>query len=399
MQDLGEVEFLDVGRQVLVRGTLEKHMVKHKLDEESVLALEYDFVKAKGFKEQGEGMPAPDWIACVTRNGERGVLAGSFDGSVVQAECVKGGMQAGPKEEHVHAGKITAITTFAAQPGNVFVITASKDTTLAIRPWVEEGDMTGMLGQPVARCFVPGGSAQSLETVCAAKSSDEEHDVLLASAGWSTSVYLFQAPLSSTSPRYEHDAPAATTSSGKRRKNEFVVQNVTPLCAMTGHTDNVSACVWAQPIDPVTLFTASWDHTLRVWDCTRQVETAVLHGGKALTCLDYLASRQVLASGHPDNIIRMWDARASGDAVVKLSLKGHRGWVSSVAFQGEDSNLLATASYDRSIKIWDIRGGVPLHTIQTDVMGKLLAVSWGGVDNNDLFAGGADSTLRRYSME
>ncbi|KAH9262668.1 hypothetical protein BASA82_000290 [Batrachochytrium salamandrivorans] len=137
--------------------------------------------------------------------------------------------------------------------------------------------------------------------------------------------------------------------------------------------------------------------TCRVWDCVRQVQTTVLQCNKAFTSLDYSSTHQLLVSGHADNLVRLWDARSGGDAVVKLNLKGHRGWVSSVQFEGESSTRLASASYDRTVKIWDIRGGGELQTIQTDVTGRLFACAWG--NDSRLFLGGTDSVLRTYCAD
>ena len=45
-----------------------------------------------------------------------------------------------------------------------------------------------------------------------------------------------------------------------------------------------------------------------------------------------------------------------------LTLRGHQGPVMSVAFNA-DATVLATASYDRTAKLWRVEDGVCLQTI------------------------------------
>ena len=68
--------------------------------------------------------------------------------------------------------------------------------------------------------------------------------------------------------------------------------------------------------------------------------TATLSNSKVVTSLAYSERAELLASGHPDHIVRLWDARASGDAVVKLKLASHVGWVTGVCWSPTDARQL-----------------------------------------------------------
>ncbi|KAF2191876.1 WD40 repeat-like protein, partial [Zopfia rhizophila CBS 207.26] len=56
-----------------------------------------------------------------------------------------------------------------------------------------------------------------------------------------------------------------------------------------------------------------------------------------------------LASASHDRTVKLWDA-SSGECLQ--TLEGHRHSVYSVAFS-HDSARLASASYDRTAKLWD----------------------------------------------
>lgn len=82
-------------------------------------------------------------------------------------------------------------------------------------------------------------------------------------------------------------------------------------------------------------------------------------------------------------------------AQAKRAFASHSDWVTSAAWHPSSAHHLATASFDRSVKLWDLRAAVPLHTLaaHTD---KALAVSWAGPRR--LASGGADCALRTFGV-
>ena len=67
-----------------------------------------------------------------------------------------------------------------------------------------------------------------------------------------------------------------------------------------------------------------------------------------------------LASASGDRTVKIWDA--SSGACLQ-TLEGHSSGVKSVAFS-HDSTRLASASDDRTVKIWDASGGACLQTLE-----------------------------------
>ena len=69
---------------------------------------------------------------------------------------------------------------------------------------------------------------------------------------------------------------------------------------------------------------------------------------------------KLLASASHDKTVRLWDP-ATGAALQ--TLKGHASWVSSVAFS-HDGKLLASASHDKTVRLWDPTTGAALQTLE-----------------------------------
>ncbi|KAF2813936.1 WD40 repeat-like protein, partial [Mytilinidion resinicola] len=67
-----------------------------------------------------------------------------------------------------------------------------------------------------------------------------------------------------------------------------------------------------------------------------------------------------LASASDDKTVKIWDA-SSGDCLQ--TLEGHSDWVRSVAFS-HDSTRLASASDDKTVKIWDASSSDCLQTLE-----------------------------------
>jgi WD40 repeat protein len=67
-----------------------------------------------------------------------------------------------------------------------------------------------------------------------------------------------------------------------------------------------------------------------------------------------------LASASWDKTVKIWDARSGA---CLQTFKGHGAMVNFVAFS-HDSARLASASHDKTVKIWDARSGACLQTLE-----------------------------------
>src|SRR3954452_23580214 len=79
----------------------------------------------------------------------------------------------------------------------------------------------------------------------------------------------------------------------------------------------------------------------------------------------------MLASAGWDRSIRLWDVETGR---VVETLNGHRGYVRRVVFTG-DGGRLVTASDDRSLKLWDVASGREIRTFYGHA-GQVQTVDW-----------------------
>ncbi|PWA98967.1 transducin/WD40 repeat-like superfamily protein [Artemisia annua] len=65
-----------------------------------------------------------------------------------------------------------------------------------------------------------------------------------------------------------------------------------------------------------------------------------------------------LASGSVDQTARVWHIEPHGHSKVKdLELKGHTDSVDQLCWDPKHSDLIATASGDKTVRLWDVRSG------------------------------------------
>lgn len=101
--------------------------------------------------------------------------------------------------------------------------------------------------------------------------------------------------------------------------------------------------------------TASWDHTLRLWDLARGTcsKTFVDHEKDVLSC-SFSADNKHIASGARDGDFKVWTT--VGVCAYTSDTDKHNDWVSCVRYSPDskdENNVLATASWDGTVKVWD----------------------------------------------
>src|SRR5262249_18012919 len=131
------------------------------------------------------------------------------------------------------------------------------------------------------------------------------------------------------------------------------------LCTYSGHTQNVTGVAYSP--DGGTLASVSGSSIALPQAANkpgelilRSVKTGQIgstisgHGGP-LTGVAYHPDGKLIATSSWDRTIRLWDAQ-TGD--LKQSLLGHRDWVLHVEFS-PDGRRIASGGADSAVKLWE----------------------------------------------
>jgi len=125
--------------------------------------------------------------------------------------------------------------------------------------------------------------------------------------------------------------------------------------------NSVNAWLASWTPNPTLVLVGSRDQTIGVWDIARNERVSVLRGHRGIPrAADTNAdgTRVVTGCSHRDTSVKLWDLR-SGDCL--RTLDGHADGVYSLAFRGDDQ--VASGSRDTTIRLWDLTSGATLRVL------------------------------------
>lgn len=129
-----------------------------------------------------------------------------------------------------------------------------------------------------------------------------------------------------------------------------------------------------------------------VWETASGEELSTWPQDSWVTALAFSADGRLLAVGHDDGVVRIWDWR---DVELLHELRGCTLAVSALCFR-LDSQLVAAAGEDRSIILWEVAGGIEVGRL-TGHTDRIPALTW-HPDGKRLISAGWDTTARVWDV-
>lgn len=153
---------------------------------------------------------------------------------------------------------------------------------------------------------------------------------------------------------YSPDGSRVVTASDDGKIKVWDVVSGFCLVTFSEHTSSVTAVQFAKRGQ--VLFSASLDGTVRAWDLIRfrnfRTFTATERIQFNSLAVDPLG--EIVVAGSQDTFeIQIWSVQTSQ---LLDTLAGHEGPISCLSFGNENGSILASASWDKTIRIWNIFG-------------------------------------------
>ncbi|MFH4977946.1 hypothetical protein AB6A40_004655 [Gnathostoma spinigerum] len=361
-----EFDFL-IGTSLL-RGPLDDFVDEHLISIENVIEIEC--IVREPAPQPDLDLPHSDWLAAIKASSQH-IFSTTFDGSLTVWT------HEGEKVKSLSLSETAAKCLDFISPLTDFRIAVGfQDQSILVASVIINDEVLIEVDE------VLRGHERSVECVASNATGDR-----LVSGGFDYLLKVWNCSRDDDSTKFKKfdDAEA------KRRKT--ATSTKTPMVTLSGHRDAIIGAAWL-PDSEKEVCTASWDHTLRIWDLELAGEKNSLSSTKSFTSLSICPTSCLILTGSVDPVVRLFDPRSHDGSLVKQSFIGHSGWVSCVRWSPKRENLFISGSYDQVLKMWDVRSGkTPLYDMKghTD---RILCCDWSCEEL--ILSGGVDCTLKSF---
>lgn len=183
--------------------------------------------------------------------------------------------------------------------------------------------------------------------------------------------------------------PPAQEQTTPKPSTVLFAQNV----QLTGHAAEVLCCRFSH--DGKLLASAGMDKSVFLWQASGSCDNiAVLKGhSNAVTSVCFEHTNELVYSASADKSLIVWDIEA---AKLRKKYKGHIAIVHAVSAPKKLLNLMASASDDTLVKVFDTRVKKETHNFANKYPMTSVAMSETG---DRVFAGGIDNVIRCFGLK
>lgn len=457
----------------LLRTSLDKEVRQNGLSLEEAITVTYFPSTPAPTSAPEKGPDLPDWISSLktvspnnnnNNNNSHFLVSACYDGSlhVMQPNIESTQLPKIASNTKAHQGPIKCLdAVFLNSNSNntnndsaaLWAATGSMDNTVALHQLVtttsskDDTDVQYLLAPRATAMHAASVASVNLWSQPIVQEDDDEPCLHMASGDWDGGVFVWRYHLDSHSNSTGEDSTEDTTGSSKKRKTgnketaasetsstPSSIQQLTPIISIQAHSSKVSGISWgnyeklqAQGSSsslPDQLITASWDHSIKVWNVERQDCLLSLNSSRVVGCLDTSPhSSGICVTGHPDCTVRLWDVRAaagsdaSGSSILvsdNVFRPSHKAWISQVQWSTTNPYQIYSCSHDGTVKVWDIRSPTQLSTVRilpASPTDKVLGLATlevpaesgvealgSGTNRGLLFAGGTNRIVEQYRL-
>ncbi len=160
---------------------------------------------------------------------------------------------------------------------------------------------------------------------------------------------------------YSPDGKSIATACGDTTAQIWDAETGRVIHTLKGHSHWVVSVAFSS--DGQRLITGSWDQAAKVWDTAtgREIFTLKGHSG-AVYSAAFSRDGQRILTGSGDSTAKIWDGMKGQEIPV---LKGHFDAITSIAFS-PDSQRVLTGSQDNTARVWDTATGRQIHMLKMD---------------------------------
>ena len=312
-----QFDFLLKKTSRLLRTSIENAVRSSGLStEEAIVILYFPAVEPPQVSEDSEELP--DWVSALSlgKEDESLLVSGSYDGSI---RLHYDGEVVAQSVAHGHDGigapiKCMDMQSLNSKPGLRMIATGSIDHSVSTHLCNYSNDANDNYSASISlHASYAGSHTNSIEALCF---SDDCKN--LVSGDFDGNIALWKVPF-----EVNNGSSTQVLKKSKLQKKDFHDEKVATKTEVSAeatwkaHTSNISGIAWA--IDRKYLITGSYDHSVKTWDAERQDCLLTLNGSRVVTSLGRCSNSDVIATGHPDCAIRLWDMRVGDKEQSKVS--------------------------------------------------------------------------------